>query len=147
LVEACQELPGQHLFQYVDERDTVSALTSTQVNEYLRTITGCDFTAKDFRTWGGTVTATRLLHQVGPGDTPKDSERNIVQVIKQVAEKLGNTPAVCRQHYVHPAILTAYADGQLATLYANVAKAHKKASPALAEDEAVVYAILRKSAK
>jgi DNA topoisomerase-1 len=147
LVHACQELPGQHLFQYLDENDTVCGLTSTQVNEYLRHVSGCEFTAKDFRTWGGTVMATRLLHQVGLGDTPRASERNIGQVIKQVAEKLGNTPAVCRQHYVHPAILTAYLADQLPTIYRDVAKAHKQTVPDLAEDEAVVYTILSNTAR
>lgn len=141
LVQACQELPGQRLFQYIDDNGTICGLTSTQVNDYLRTITGCDFTAKDFRTWGGTVTAARLLHQVGPGTTKKAGEHNIVQVIKQVAEKLGNTPAVCRQHYVHPAILSAYLDGRLSEVYAAIAQS-EKTGPGLAEDEAVVHAIL-----
>ncbi len=146
LVQACQELPGQHLFQYLDANENICGLTSTQVNEYLRNVTGCDFTAKDFRTWGGTVLAARLLHRIGLGDTEKANERNIVQVIKEVAEKLGNTPAVCRQHYVHPAILTAYRNGQLPTIYVNITKSRQKIVQALPADEAVVYAILRNAA-
>jgi len=142
LVQACQELPGQHLFQYVDDEGNTYGLASTQVNDYLRTVTGCDFTAKDFRTWGGTVTATRLFHQIGPAATEKEAERNIVQIIKSVAEKLGNTPAVCRQHYVHPAILETYLDGRLSQVYADTLKASQKMSIDLTEDEAVVYTIL-----
>lgn len=141
LVQACQELPGQQLFQYRDDNDAVCGLTSTQVNEYLRQVTGCDFTAKDFRTWGGTVTAARLLHEVGPSPTQKEADQQIVQVIKGVAERLGNTPAVCRQHYIHPAILDSYRAGQLSALYADVA-AQKATAPGLAEDEAVVHALL-----
>jgi len=146
LVRACQELPGQQLFQYIDENGEVCGLTSTQVNVYLRTVTGCDFTAKDFRTWGGTVTAARLLHQTGPGATQKESERNIAQVIKQVAEELGNTPAVCRQHYVHPAILKTYLAGHLSSVYASVAQSQKN-RPSLPTDEAVVHAILHSPEK
>lgn len=142
LVQACQELPGQRLFQYIDEAGAICTLDSAQVNEYLRTVTGCDFTAKDFRTWGGTVTAARLLEAVGPGDTQKETEHKIVQVIKAVAEKLGNTPAVCRQHYVHPAILAAYQAGQLSAFYTENAQNQQNAPSALAEDEAVVLAIL-----
>lgn len=143
LVQACQELPGQQLFQYLDDNGTVCGLTSTQVNAYLRQVTGCDFTAKDFRTWGGTVTAARLLHEVGPSSTQKEAEQQIVQMIKGVAERLGNTPAVCRQHYIHPAILESYRAGQLSAIYADIAA--EKKTPGLAEDEAVVHAILSQS--
>ncbi|MCE7983644.1 MAG: DNA topoisomerase IB [Caldilinea sp. CFX5] len=141
LVQACQELPGQQLFQYIDEDGDVCGLTSTDVNDYLRTVTGCDFTAKDFRTWGGTVTAAHLLHAIGPGATAKEAEHNVVQVIKDVAAKLGNTPAVCRQHYIHPTIIAAYTAGRLATFYADSA-AQPQPTSDLAEDEAVVYTLL-----
>lgn len=141
LVQACQELPGQQLFQYIDEEGTICGLTSTDVNDYLRTVTGCDFTAKDFRTWGGTVTAAHLLRQIDPAVAEKEAERNIVQVIKGVAEKLGNTPAVCRQHYVHPIIINAYVEGRLAPLFADIA-AQSQPISGLAEDEAAVYALL-----
>lgn len=141
LVQACQELPGQQLFQYIDEASDICGLTSTDVNDYLHTVTGCDFTAKDFRTWGGTVTAAHLLHEIGFAATEKEAERNVVQVIKGVAAKLGNTPAVCRQHYVHPAIIAAYTAGRLVTLYADIA-AQPQSTPDLAEDEAVVYTLL-----
>jgi DNA topoisomerase-1 len=148
LVQACQELPGQHLFQYLDETGAVCSLSSTQVNDYLRTVTGCDFTAKDFRTWGGTVMAARLLYTTAPGENQKEKEQRIVQVIKCVAEKLGNTPAVCRQHYVHPAILAAYSKGQLTAVYEKIGKGKQIISSALtedeaAEDEAVVLALLQ----
>lgn len=145
LVQACQELPGQQLFQYIGADGTVCGLTSTQVNEYLRNATGCDFTAKDFRTWGGTVTAARLLHALGPGATPKAAEHNVVQVVKGVAEKLGNTPAVCRQHYIHPALVDSYLAGHLSAIYADIA-AQKNTAPGLAEDEAVVHVLLSQQA-
>jgi DNA topoisomerase I len=141
LIQACQELPGQQLFQYVDADGAICRLTSTDVNDYLRNVTGCDFTAKDFRTWGGTVTAAHLLHEIGPGATEKEAERNVVQVIKEVAAKLGNTPTVCRQHYVHPALVTAYTEGRLTALYAD-SPAQPQSVADLAEDEAVVYTLL-----
>lgn len=141
LVQACQELPGQQLFQYIAADGSICGLTSTDVNDYLRTVTGCDFTAKDFRTWGGTVAAAHLLHEIGPSATVKEAEHNVVQVIKGVASKLGNTPAVCRQHYIHPTIVTAYTEGNLTPLYADIA-AHSQPTSDLAEDEAVVYALL-----
>ena len=153
LVGACQELPGQQLFQYIDEDGAVCGLTSTDVNDYLRTVTGCDFTAKDVRTWGGTVPAAHSLHEIGPSATEKEAEHNIVQVIKGVAAKLGNTPAVCRQHYVHPTIITAYTEGRLATLYEGRlatlytdTAAQPQPTSMLAEDEAVVYALLSQQA-
>lgn len=147
LVRACQELPGQHLFQYLDEMGSACGLTSTQVNSYLRTVTGCDFTAKDFRTWGGTVLAASLLHQSGPSDNEKASERQIVQVVKEVAARLGNTPAVCRQHYIHPAILDAYRNHTLFDVYATIGRSRRKIVQSLAEDEAVVYTLLCRAAE
>lgn len=140
LVQACQELPGQQLFQYIAEDGKICGLTSTDVNDYLRTVTDCDFTAKDFRTWGGTIAAAHLLNAMGPGATEKEAEHNVVQVIKGVAAKLGNTPTVCRQHYVHPTIVNAYIEGRLAALYADTSQQHTM--PDLADDEAVVYTLL-----
>jgi DNA topoisomerase-1 len=117
LVKACQELPGQRLFQYYDEAGELVALTSTDVNNYLRETTGFDFTAKDFRTWGGTVLAARILHECGPADSESACKKQIVAAVKQVSQALGNTPAVCRQHYIHPAVFTAYEQKQLPDFY------------------------------
>jgi DNA topoisomerase-1 len=117
LVKACQELPGQRLFQYYDEQGNLVALTSTDVNAYLREVTGFDFTAKDFRTWGGTILAARMLHEAGAVTNDTEAKKRIVTAVKGVAQALGNTPAVCRQSYIHPAILAAYEQNQLPTFY------------------------------
>lgn len=117
LVKQCQELPGQRLFQYMDENGNLVALTSTDVNAYLREATGFDFTAKDFRTWGGTILAARLLHECASMEGETATKKQMVETVKQVAQALGNTPTVCRQHYIHPAIFTAYEQAQLPTFY------------------------------
>ncbi len=117
LVKMCQDLPGQRLFQYYDEQGELVGLTSTDVNAYLREATGFDFTAKDFRTWGGTLLAARLLNECGPASNENEAKKQIVAVVKQVALALGNTPAVCRQHYIHPAVFVAYEQNQLPNFY------------------------------
>ena len=142
LVKTCQELPGQRLFQYIDSDGNQCALTSTEVNEYLRTATGYDFTAKDFRTWGGTVEMARLLHEIGPYRTQTELKKNVTAAIKQVAEALGNTPAVCRAHYVHPAILDAYEQHKLDGYYQEAAEL---AGPRDNLNEIAVHTILQHS--
>jgi DNA topoisomerase I len=113
IVKQCQELPGYELFQFVDERGVTGRVDSGDVNRYIRQITGQDFTAKDFRTWLGTVLAARELHAAGPCKNASEGKRTIVGAIKNVAKKLGNRPATCRKYYVHPAIIDAYSDGTL----------------------------------
>ncbi len=113
LIMKCQELPGQTLFQYIDEADNRHTLQSTDVNAYLQAITGEHFTAKDFRTWSGTVTAATTLYQLGPAQTVQECKANLVKSIKAAAAALNNTPTVCRQYYIHPAILAAYSDNSL----------------------------------
>jgi DNA topoisomerase I len=108
VVAECQDLPGQDLFQYLDVDGKVQDVTSQDVNEYLRQIAGEDFTAKDFRTWGGTVFAAIALSKQEVFQTKKQAKSNIKTAICAVAELLGNTPAVCRKCYVHPIILEAY---------------------------------------
>jgi DNA topoisomerase I len=108
VIAKCQDLPGQDLFQYVDEDGEVQNVTSQDVNEYLRQIAGEDFTAKDFRTWGGTVLAALALSRQKEFQTKKQGKSNIKTAISAVAELLGNTPAVCRKCYVHPVIVEAY---------------------------------------
>ena len=109
VIRSCQELPGQHLFEYRDEAGTVRAVTSSDVNQYLREVSGREISAKDFRTWAGTVEAAMALR--GLAEPP--TKRALRQVITQVAEKLGNTVAVCRKCYVHPGVITAYEEGRL----------------------------------
>ncbi|MGE0450413.1 MAG: DNA topoisomerase IB [Vicinamibacterales bacterium] len=111
IVKACRDLPGQELFQYVDVGGQRQAVGSGDVNDYLRRISGQDFTAKDFRTWAGTVLAAQALAAGEPHVTPAQAKRHIAQAIGAVAARLGNTKTVCRACYVHPAILEAYVDG------------------------------------
>lgn len=141
LVKACQELPGQRLFQYKDADGATCAVESGDVNAYLRAIAGEKFSAKDFRTWAGTVTAVQVLHEMGPDDVEETREQNIVDAVKQVAETLGNTPAVCRQYYIHPAIFDAYHNGDLHKTYQRLAK--KLADDPQACREATVLHVLR----
>ena len=113
LVKRCQDLPGQELFQYVDETGTVHDVTSGDVNEYLREISGLDITAKDFRTWAGTVLAARFFHAIEPAETKKELRSQVIRTIEQVAARLGNTVAICRKCYVHPAVIDAFLAGQV----------------------------------
>ncbi|MFL5679730.1 MAG: DNA topoisomerase IB [Chloroflexota bacterium] len=113
VVKRCQELPGQELFQYVDDDGTVRDVASDDVNEYLREISGGDFTAKDFRTWAGTVLAYRALRALEPASSATDAKRKVVAAMRETAGRLGNTPAVARQSYVHPAVVEAYMDGKV----------------------------------
>src|SRR6185436_16180105 len=103
------------LFQYVDEAGQKHAVDSGEVNDYLRETTGQDFTAKDFRTWAGTVTAAIELRRLGRADSEIGLKKNVVAAIKATAQSLGNTAAVCRKSYIHPAVIEAYLDGSLAS--------------------------------
>jgi DNA topoisomerase-1 len=113
LVQHMQELPGQELFQYVDEDGKPQPISSGDVNAYLRTISGEDFTAKDFRTWSATVLAAWALSEFESFDSQAAAKRNVTSAIERVASRLGNTPAICRKSYVHPEIVGAYLDGSL----------------------------------
>jgi len=112
IVKNCQDLPGQELFQYIDEGGKQQDVKSEDVNEYLREIVGGDFTAKDFRTWSGTVLAAMALDEFRKVDSKAQAKRNIVRAIEIVARRLGNTPAICRKCYVHPAVIDSYLDGE-----------------------------------
>jgi len=111
VIKQCEDLPGYELFQYVNEGGERHAIDSSDVNEYLREITGQHFTAKDFRTWAGSVLACDLLRGMGAFESATQAKKNVVAAIKAVALKLGNTPSVCRKCYVHPAVLEAYLGG------------------------------------
>jgi len=112
IVRACQELPGQTLFQYRDDAGEVRDVTSTDVNAYLRGISGADITAKDFRTWAGTVLAATALAELGDPDGPAAARRNVKAAIERVAARLGNTAAICRKCYVHPEVVESYLGGE-----------------------------------
>ncbi len=111
IVRRAQELPGQDLFQYLDENDEPQKIGSSDVNEYLREIAGEEFSAKDFRTWAGTVLAAVALRELEKAETKAQTKKNLVQAVEAVAQRLGNTPAVCRKCYIHPVVLESYLDG------------------------------------
>jgi DNA topoisomerase I len=113
IVKRCLDLPGYELFQYVDDDGSVHSVDAADVNDYLRAISGQPFTAKDFRTWAGSVGACSLLREFEAFDSERQAKKNIVQAVASVAELLGNTPAVCRKCYVHPAVLECYLCGEM----------------------------------
>ena len=113
VVKGCQDLPGQHLFQYLDEADDRQSVTSADVNAYLKDASGAPITAKDFRTWGGTLLAASVLAAAGPAASPTAAKAEVAAAVRQVAATLGNTPAICRKCYVHPAVVSAYLDDGL----------------------------------
>jgi DNA topoisomerase-1 len=113
IVKACQDLPGQDLFQYLDETGERQTVTSADVNAYLKEITGRDITAKDFRTWAGTVLAAMALAEFESFDTEAKAKKNVRAAIERVSSQLGNTPTICRKCYVHPEVFTSYLEGAL----------------------------------
>jgi DNA topoisomerase I len=113
LVKACQDIPGQHLFQYYDENGERQPVTSADVNAYLKEATGQDITAKDFRTWAGTVLAAMTLKEFELVDQQARTKKTIKAAVERVATRLGNTPTICRKCYVHPEVFSAYLDGSL----------------------------------
>ncbi len=144
LVRKCQDLPGQQLFTYSDDGETSVPVGSEDVNSYLREVSDDDFTAKDFRTWAGTVMAAVALRTFPPFASETEARRNIVQAIAAVAKMLGNTPAVCRKCYVHPSILEAYLRNQ--TIGAEVTP-NGSGRRAQSPDERAVIALLRVSSR
>jgi DNA topoisomerase-1 len=114
IVKQCQDIPGYELFQYIDEEGEHRSVDSADVNEYLQAISGEPFTAKDFRTWAGTVLACAALRAFEAFESESQAKKNVVQAVKSVAERLGNTPAVCRNCYVHPAVIESYMGGEIA---------------------------------
>jgi DNA topoisomerase I len=118
LVKECQEIPGYHLFQYYDEDGTPYPIGSSDVNDYLYETTGERYTAKIFRTWGASSYALSVLGEMPPVGTKKEREAQIRDAVKQVADKLGNTPTVCRTYYIHPYIFDAHMEGELQDLLA-----------------------------
>jgi DNA topoisomerase-1 len=142
-VKKCQDLPGQTLFQYVDEDDVQQSVDSGDVNDYLREITGQDFTAKDFRTWAGTVLAACALREFEAFTSEAQAKKNIVQAIESVARKLGNTKAVCRKCYVHPAVIDAYLDGTTIDVILKHAARLLRKFNGLSREEVAVLALLQ----
>ena len=137
IIRACQELPGQDLLQYFDDDKELRAVSSGDVNVYLREIAGGDITAKDFRTWAGTVLMARFL-TMGAFKSATQAKRAMSAAVKQVAAALGNTPAVCRKSYIHPAICSAYLDGALALEVEEVVDGASERTDLRAEEAAVL---------
>jgi DNA topoisomerase I len=143
IVRACQELPGQRLFQYQDGDGEVREVTSADVNAYLKEITGRDITAKDFRTWAGTVLAALALREFEAFDTKATQKKNIREAIERVSARLGNTPTICRKCYVHPEVLNAYVEGNLLLeIKGEVEQQLREEIATLKPEEAAVLAML-----
>ena len=138
IVKRSQELPGEHLFQYTDEEGCQHAVTSSDVNAYIREISGADFTAKDFRTWGGTTLAVFELAGFEPCESESQAKKNVVAMIKSVAGQLGNTTTVCRKYYIHPAVIDCYLRGDLSQYLLK-----RSTNGALNPEEAAVMKLLR----
>ena len=147
IIKRCADIPGYELFQYLDHDGNHHSVDSSDVNAYLHEITGQHFTAKDFRTWAGTVLASDMLREFGPFASEAEAKRNVVQAIAAVAKKLGNTPSVCRKCYVHPAVLEAYLGGM--TIKAAEEKLDKEIADhatALRREERALLALLEQRA-
>jgi DNA topoisomerase-1 len=148
IVAKCRDLPGQELFQFLDDDGERRRIDSADVNAYLREVSGLEFTAKDFRTWAGTVLASLALQEFETFDSQTQAKKNVVRAIETVAARLGNTPTICRKCYVHPEVIASYLDGSL------LASLQRKAERQLAEgigdlrpEEAAVVALLQQRLK
>jgi DNA topoisomerase-1 len=146
IVKQCRDLPGQELFQYIDEDGVHRDVTSQDVNVYLKEVSGEDFTAKDFRTWAGTVLAAVALREFDRSESMTQAKKNVVQAIEAVAGMLGNTRSVCRKSYIHPAIIDSYMDGSLLDTMRRKSPASRRVASGLRPDEVMALAILQQRA-
>ena len=145
IARRCAEIPGHELFKYLDDDGQPRTVDSGDVNAYIKEITQQDFTAKDFRTWAGTVLAALALSEFKKCDSQAEAKRNVVAAIEKVARQLGNTPAICRKSYVHPEILSAYMSGDLVKMIdAKITQRFKRQYARLASGEIMVLAFLHK---
>jgi len=143
IIKQCRDLPGQELFQYLDDEGEIQDVNSADVNDYLREMTGADFTAKDFRTWSGTVLAATALREQSSTDTIAAAKKNVVRAVEAVAGVLGNTPAVCRKSYIHPAVLECYMDRSMGEkLSRSMPATVKKIASKLRADEIAALRLL-----
>jgi DNA topoisomerase-1 len=144
IVRACQELPGQELLQYVDAEGKRQDITSSDVNDYLRQVTGEEITSKDFRTWAGTVSAALALNELANFDTARQAKKNVRRAVERVASRLGNTPAICRKCYIHPEVLNSYLRGKLVLeVKSEAGHASRDKGAGLHPEEAAVLALLQ----
>lgn len=145
IVQRCQAIPGAELFQYLDESGARQTIDSGDVNAYLREISGQDFTAKDFRTWTGTVLAAVALQEIGVGESVRATKANIVRAVDRVAQQLNNTRAVCRKYYVHPAIFDVYEAEGLPKALADLADSLGGDNPALSAGEKAIVQLIQRA--
>lgn len=143
IVKRCQDIPGEELFQYIDDDGESHPITSGDVNEYLRETSGEALTSKDFRTWGGTVLAAEALVRQGRFASETEARSNVVEAIKEVAAQLNNTPAVCRRAYVHPEVIQAYLDGDLVPAWRHAERSLTEWTKGLRREEAILLGVLR----
>jgi DNA topoisomerase-1 len=144
IVQRCRDLPGEEMFQYLNAEGKRQSVSSDDVNDYLRELSGREITAKDFRTWGGTMLAAVELRRMGEAASRREADRNIIAAVDAVAERLGNTRAVCRKYYVHPALLRAYLMGQVVDTPPPIRRSrHRKPGAALRRDEVLVLQFLQ----
>ena len=147
LVKQCQDSPGQHLFQYFDEEGKRHPVESDDVNIYLNKIVEKNFTAKDFRTWGGTVIAVKELFSMPLSEFKKENERNVVKAVKIVASALNNTPAICRKYYIHPYIIESYLEGKLFKVIEKTLMKRRHSKFGLTAEEKALLVLLKKYSK
>ena len=141
VIKKCQEIPGYEIFKYYDESGERQFVNSGDVNDYLQQITQQEFTAKDFRTWAGTLLTAVKLNELGEFDSEKQAKKNVVQAIKSTAKHLGNRPATCRKYYVHPAIIEAYQDGKLMAIMPELDSSESTPDELCPEEKAVLEII------
>jgi DNA topoisomerase I len=147
IVRKCQEIPGQELFQCLDDDGNGAPVGSADVNDYLRDLTGAEFSAKDFRTWAGTVSAARVLSRAAAHESQLERDQQVVDALDEVASELGNTRAVCRSCYVHPDVIEGYLDGSLARAWERRATGSQATRSGLNADERFVVSFLRSRAR
>ncbi len=144
IIKECVELPGYEIFKYVDENGDRHPIDSSDVNEYLQTITGEDITTKDFRTWGGTTLCAVNLYTIGSYTTPEEAKKNISKAVTKVAQHLGNTIKVSRDYYIHPVIIETYQKNLLIPHFEQVYKNYKREKETLPREELATLTLLSK---
>jgi DNA topoisomerase I len=144
LVQQCKDIPGKELFQYYDEENKPKPVDSGMVNDYIREISGQDFTAKDFRTWAGTLQAFIAFSEIGVDEDESNIKKNIVNALDKVAEKLGNTRTVCKKYYVHPKIISQYENKTIQRYFTELTKIEKNdAKAGLSKIEKMLMKVLK----
>lgn len=142
ILKRCRELPGQDLFEYKDDAGVIQTVTSEDVNKYLKDITGQDITAKDFRTWGGTVFAASLFDHAGVYDDEAVTKQSVIETVQKVAKQLGNKPNTCKKYYIHPHVITSYMKGDILSKFKKTPGVRAQTVDGLDEDENNVLSLL-----